>query len=182
MADEHQRFIEAILKYGNEWKNVQKYVRTRSSTQARSHAQKFFVKIKKTDLLDNTCNSNSIKGLYEKVGEMKESEYKNTIKKLNKLAFDRKTSSTTSKRKELDNSPDITGLKKSEEKQGITSFTSSPPPKRISISNIEEFLNLNPDNESKDINRETSSPKKSNPDKELEIEKVDKTLEDRNQR
>jgi len=45
--DEHQRFVEAILKFGNEWKQVQKYVKTRSSSQARSHAQKFFYKLKK---------------------------------------------------------------------------------------------------------------------------------------
>jgi len=30
---------------GNDWKNVQIYIKTRSSTQSRSHAQKFFMKI-----------------------------------------------------------------------------------------------------------------------------------------
>ena len=50
--DEHRRFIEAILKYGNDWKNVQKHIRTRSSTQSRSHSQKFFLKIKNYDLFD----------------------------------------------------------------------------------------------------------------------------------
>jgi hypothetical protein len=33
--------------YGKEWRSVQNFVRTRSSTQARSHAQKFFEKLKK---------------------------------------------------------------------------------------------------------------------------------------
>ena len=45
--EEHQKFIEGILEYGNEWKSVQKIVKTRSSTQARSHAQKFVLSIKK---------------------------------------------------------------------------------------------------------------------------------------
>ena len=45
--EEHNKFIEAILEYGNEWKKVQKIIKTRSSTQARSHAQKFFLRIKK---------------------------------------------------------------------------------------------------------------------------------------
>ena len=45
---EHQKFIEGILKYGNEWKNVQNIIKTRTSTQARSHAQKFFLRLKKT--------------------------------------------------------------------------------------------------------------------------------------
>lgn len=45
-TDEHIRFIEAINNYGNDWKEVQKYVGTRSSNQVRSHAQKFFLKLK----------------------------------------------------------------------------------------------------------------------------------------
>ena len=45
--DEHQKFIEGILKYGNEWKKVQSIIKTRTSTQARSHAQKFFLRLKK---------------------------------------------------------------------------------------------------------------------------------------
>ena len=43
--DEHFRFIEALKLYGKEWRRVQQHVGTRSSTQARSHAQKFFVKL-----------------------------------------------------------------------------------------------------------------------------------------
>lgn len=45
--EEHQKFIDGILEYGNEWKKVQQIIKTRSSTQARSHAQKFFLRIKK---------------------------------------------------------------------------------------------------------------------------------------
>ena len=51
--EEHQKFIDGILEYGNEWKNVQKIIKTRSSTQARSHAQKFFLRIKK-NLIDSS--------------------------------------------------------------------------------------------------------------------------------
>jgi SHAQKYF class myb-like DNA-binding protein len=57
-AEEHFRFIEALILYGKEWRQVQEHVRTRSSTQARSHAQKFFVKLQRrneelTDYLKN---------------------------------------------------------------------------------------------------------------------------------
>lgn len=45
--EEHQKFIDGILQFGNDWKKVQDLIKTRSSTQARSHAQKFFLKIKK---------------------------------------------------------------------------------------------------------------------------------------
>jgi len=36
-----------LINYGNDWKKVQKNIQTRSSTQARSHAQKFFINVKK---------------------------------------------------------------------------------------------------------------------------------------
>lgn len=38
--EEHEKFLEAIEIYGRDWKKVQGYVVTRTSTQARSHAQK----------------------------------------------------------------------------------------------------------------------------------------------
>uniref|UniRef100_A0A7S3JFE6 Uncharacterized protein n=1 Tax=Euplotes harpa TaxID=151035 RepID=A0A7S3JFE6_9SPIT len=38
--EEHKKFLEAIVIYGRDWKKVQGYVGTRTSTQARSHAQK----------------------------------------------------------------------------------------------------------------------------------------------
>ena len=43
--EEHRRFIDAIITYGNDWKKIQNYVYSRSSTQARSHAQKFLLKL-----------------------------------------------------------------------------------------------------------------------------------------
>ena len=45
--EEQEKFIEGILEFGNEWKKVQQIIKTRSSTQARSHGQKFFLRIKK---------------------------------------------------------------------------------------------------------------------------------------
>ncbi len=47
---EHFKFLEALKKYGKEWQKVQQHVNTRTSTQARSHAQKFFVKLDKKSL------------------------------------------------------------------------------------------------------------------------------------
>ena len=40
-------FMEGIVKYKNDWKRIQMNTRTRSSTQVRSHAQKFFLMCKK---------------------------------------------------------------------------------------------------------------------------------------
>ena len=53
-GDEHYRFLEALKHYGKEWKHVQQHVSTRSSTQVRSHAQKFFAKLDKKNLTMET--------------------------------------------------------------------------------------------------------------------------------
>lgn len=63
---EHKKFLEAILIYGNEWKNVQKYISTRSSTQARSHAQKFFLRLKKNFKFCEELNKATLCTLDEK--------------------------------------------------------------------------------------------------------------------
>ena len=44
---EHLLFIEGLKIYGKNWKKVESYIGTRTGTQIRSHAQKFFNRIKK---------------------------------------------------------------------------------------------------------------------------------------
>ena len=44
---EHKKFLEAIIMHGNDWKSINKFIKSRSSTQARSHAQKFLLKLRK---------------------------------------------------------------------------------------------------------------------------------------
>ena len=58
---EHILFIEGLKIYGKNWKKVENYIGTRTGTQIRSHAQKFFNRIKKEfstddlfkDVIDN---------------------------------------------------------------------------------------------------------------------------------
>jgi len=92
--EEHQRFIEALLKFGNDWKSVQRYVGSRSSTQARSHAQKFFVKIGKTQIenLQLDFENNSLKSLNIMANNLNNDQMARAIKSLNELAFDKKNS------------------------------------------------------------------------------------------
>jgi hypothetical protein len=47
-----------MILHGNHWKKVQKHIGTRSPSQARSHAQKFFIKIKKL-IAQNKPNNGS---------------------------------------------------------------------------------------------------------------------------
>ena len=77
--NEHMKFIEAINNYGNEWKEVQKYVGTRSCNQVRSHAQKFFLKLKtfKDSSLGIDFTVESIKNLSEIINTIKEYEKEN---------------------------------------------------------------------------------------------------------
>ena len=53
-------FEEALNKYGNHWKKVEAYVGTRNGTQIRSHAQKYFLKLKEKKEKDT-----SISGAHE---------------------------------------------------------------------------------------------------------------------
>ena len=96
--EEHKKFIEAIIKFGNDWKEVQAYINTRTSTQARSHAQKFFEKIKKNKILknfralnidysDNFTNS-TIMQLHNLYGNKSKNEINSVVNKFLSLEYD----------------------------------------------------------------------------------------------
>ncbi len=98
--EEHKRFIDSILKFGNDWRKVEKYIGTRSSTQARSHAQKFFEKMKIANLIDEVIdlgNKTSIKSFHETLKYMEKNNYLSQVEDLNGLPFERKKSSKSTK-------------------------------------------------------------------------------------
>ena len=43
---DHKRFIEALYLYDCDWKKIEIYVKNRTYGQIRSHAQKFYLKLK----------------------------------------------------------------------------------------------------------------------------------------
>ena len=90
---EHKRFLEAIIKFGNDWKKVEKYIGTRTSSQARSHAQKFFIKLKeeqkKLKISNDIDYSNStIKSFHDTLQSMSIEKKENIIKELENVIFD----------------------------------------------------------------------------------------------
>ena len=94
-SDEHQRFIDAIIKYGNNWRQVQKYVGTRSSTQTRSHAQKFFEKLKRSKLFKKEkydFSKNSLTILHDIMHNLPKKEYEQTLKALHTLSYEKSSS------------------------------------------------------------------------------------------
>ena len=99
-SEEHQRFINAIIKYGNNWRQVQKYIGTRSSTQTRSHAQKFFEKLKRSKLFKKgkyDFSRNSLKILHDIMHELPKKEYEQTLKALHSLSYEKNSSSDIEK-------------------------------------------------------------------------------------
>ena len=80
--EEHKKFIDGLLTYGNEWKKIQNLVKTRNLTQIRSHAQKFYSKFKKDiaenynkdfmNLFEKTTSNNKF---YEILDEENKKEY-----------------------------------------------------------------------------------------------------------
>lgn len=102
--EEHKRFLEGILTYGNDWKKIQNIIKTRSSTQARSHAQKFFLRIKKDlkfNFSTNNCNINlisddgeigdnfSIKYFFDILNENEDNKFNLKYRKLNNIQKER---------------------------------------------------------------------------------------------
>ena len=78
---EHLRFLAGCLLYKNNWKKVETYVRTRTSTQIRSHAQKYLKKLEKKycskDSKNKSPNGSFSDGIDEYIFNNKDKNDKN---------------------------------------------------------------------------------------------------------
>jgi SHAQKYF class myb-like DNA-binding protein len=48
---EHLVFLACIIEFGRDWKMIEEFVQTRSSSQARSHAQKVLRKMERAGIV-----------------------------------------------------------------------------------------------------------------------------------
>ena len=70
---EKELFLEGIVSFGINWKNFKKLIKTRTSKQVRSHAQKFFIKMKlcKDETLGIDFTLNSICNIKDMINQIK---------------------------------------------------------------------------------------------------------------
>ena len=124
--DEHKKFIEAIIKYGNDWKEVQKYIGTRSSSQARSHAQKFFIKLKQDQSKSKISNTidysnSSIKNFHDALQSLQPDKKQKIIQELENVVFDKQVSNK--KRRRNSKSNGVNNMSESNTEIGFISGT-----------------------------------------------------------
>lgn len=74
--DEHKMFLEGLTKFGKNWNQIQKYVKTRSCPQTRSHAQKFFRKLEKHGYIQGMSTSATNNEVKPKANMLNEEEDK----------------------------------------------------------------------------------------------------------
>lgn len=114
--EEHKKFLDAIIKYGNDWKEVEKHIGTRSSSQARSHAQKFFIKLKQEQSKAKISNmidySNStIQSFHDALQALTPDKKTKIIQELESVVFDKQISNKKRRRnKRINYSESITEM------------------------------------------------------------------------
>lgn len=75
LPEENKRFLEGVAKYGGNWKKIQSNIRTRTTTQARSHAQKIILKIKHGKMLTIPSWVNTIQELFCFIKQFPQKKY-----------------------------------------------------------------------------------------------------------
>ena len=125
--EEHEKFLEGIVLYGINWKRVKTLIGTRTSIQVRSHAQKFFYKMKtcKDEILGIDFTLNSICNIRDMINQIKNNNsqyniinvfkyltYKcDSLEKSRKKISAKDKTSFDYKKNELNNPPNIINLK-----------------------------------------------------------------------
>jgi len=89
--EEHEKFLEGIVLYGINWKKIKTLIETRTSMQVRSHAQKFYHKMKKCkdEILGIDFTSNSVLNIRDMINQIKNNNYNYNIINIFKYLSDK---------------------------------------------------------------------------------------------
>ena len=125
--EEHEKFLKGLVLYGINWKKVKTLIGTRTPVQVRSHAQKFFYKMKtcKDESLGIDFTSNSISNFRDMINQIKNNNsnyniievfkyltYKyDNLEKSRKKIIIKNNENIDFKRSELNNQSNIINLK-----------------------------------------------------------------------
>ena len=128
--EEHEKFLEGIVLYGINWKKVKTLIGTRTSIQVRSHAQKFFYKMKtcKDESIGIDFTLNSICNIRDMISQIKKNNpnyniinifkyltYKcDNFEKSRKKIVVKNNNNFDYKKNELNNQPNIINLKEND--------------------------------------------------------------------
>ena len=160
--EEHEKFLEGIVIYGINWKKVKTLIETRTNRQVRSHAQKFFYKMKlcKDEILGIDFTSNTVRNIRDMINQIKNNNsnynvinvFKYLSDKCNDFEKSRKNANIAFQRSETNNLSNIINLR--EDNSNINDnnffFNQNNNNNNNKRKTMEETFNFN-DNESNDI-------------------------------
>ena len=140
---EHKKFLEAIIKYGNDWKKVEKHIGTRNSSQARSHAQKFFIKLKEEQKQSKISkeidfSNSTVQSFFEKLQNMEQEKRENIIKELENVVFDKQTTNRRKKRNKVNSETYTDGFLSGTEFMEEYNFLFEEKNRKMSIDSLGE--------------------------------------------
>ena len=89
--EEHDKFLDGIVQYGINWKKVKSLIATRTAIQVRSHAQKYYRKLKmcKEERLGIDFTVDSISSMRDMITKLKSIDSNINIKNILKYLADK---------------------------------------------------------------------------------------------
>ena len=167
--EEHGKFLEGIELYGINWNKVKTLIETRTSMQVRSHAQKFFYKMKtcKDENLGIDFTSNKVCNIRDMINQIKNNNYNiinvfkyltdkyDIIEKSRKKIEKKKKKNIAIKRSEQNIQSNIINLKEENSNINDNNFFFNQSNNINEGKRMKEALNIN-DNKPKGITKMTN--------------------------